>query len=602
MALVKDTFTGTAGQSLQTHTPDISSGAWEALGFDINGVTNLDNAVLSTPGGGSLIAIGGFHSRAYRQESVPAYADYDVYCQFILEDSTLMVSGVDGIAIYARMTPTGTSGASVNRYEARITWLGGIWVCYLNKWVGGAKTELGVNTGFASMSGWLKLKVVGTTISLWTAPQSGSHTPGTWTQRISVTDSSITQVGRVGLCAGPDHGAGATKNCRIDDFWGDGSFQVKTGSDTSALTITESATKLVTVLKTGSDSAALTITESNTKDVLVLKTASDSAALTVSEGTPAKETRSSMGIRVGLVTDIEPYLLITNWEASEWFAMAQLLIPKAAGTVLDWVYDAGSGVIGLDVTALPSTAFDSLLASHPGSMFVSGVDQSGSMRLFAVAQLIEGDPAPIRASIALPYSTLPLTQDPAAHAGALEGAYARLPLGMFSWPPVMGGANKYQAGHVAQGMAVSDPLELALLRLDAIWEPDEATPVAPHIRISAIDMLPITDGHFAMLPNRLSEQSSLQQGEILVMDSIDPAGGGYVVKPTEKPATLQENIHMPSTSLAAILGGGIYLRPAASNCMVFMGDGWTALDDLGGAASSTAFNAWIEYEPRYLYV
>jgi len=496
------------------------------------------------------------------------------------------------------MSPTGTSSASVDRYEVRTTWLG-FWAIDLDKVVSGTRTNLGNFTGFTNSEGWIRLQMTGSAIKVYYSTSSRTAANPTWTLCINKTDSSITQVGRAGLCAAAQI-AGHTWQLVLDNFYADGNFAAKTASDSTILIIEDGMlSKLVTIVKSGSDALGVNITEDpGTKDIKVLKDTGDTLDISITEGAPVFVKRYSMGIRAGLISDIDPYPLRTYWEASELMAAGVLNQAKNSGTTLSWLYDAGTGRTVLDVTSLDDDPFDPLLIVHPASMFASTKDQRGSFRIFATAQLLEGKPAFLRAAMKTPQTTLPLTQNPPSHAEDLQGGYRRLPIGVFTWPPAAGGA-KYRQGDVAQDIDVTDLSGLALLQVEGLSENANSK---SHLQISSIDLLPVESGYFSLALNKQSEQGALQQGEILVVDSIEGRGGGYVLKPSAAPATQKENIHLPSTTTAPISGGGIYLQPATSNCLVFLADRWSALDDLGENKEGGAFNAWIEYEPRYLFL
>ncbi len=591
MALINDTFTDSNFKALQNHTPN-QGGAWEKLSFDVNGLSSTVDAEIDLNNrlaGDRGVTDG--HSCVYRNAIAPSDADYDVYVQYVMGEG---VVNSDAACIAGRMSSVGSANGEVDRYEVRVFWWGSPLV-ELYKIVGGVRSGLDTRETLPSQNGWVRLEMIGTSINVYHRTSAKSDP---WSLIISAVDSAISQAGRAGLGAAPFRGQlNVTTGIYLDNFVVDGNFVAKTGADSTQVTGTEASTLKVTVLKTGSDSTQITGTDAvDTQDILVLKTGSDSTQLTGAEGTPTLIQRSSLAVRAGLATDVEPYFLLTYWEASEWAALGKLLTAKASGTILDWVNDSAASRIGLDVTVLDDDPFDPLLGAHPGSLFASAKEQRSSLRLFVVAQLIEGGAGALRATVKTPYTTLALTQDPPSHEAALSGGYRRMPVGIFSWPPV-GSGTKYRAGQVSQGVAATDPDSLLLLQIEGLSE-DAASKA--HLRINSIDLLPVTDGYFALVPSKLSEQSALQQGEILVVDSID--GGGYVVKPTEKPATLQENVHMPSTTIAPVLGSGFYLQPKVANCITILGDRWSGTDDLGESKDEIVFNAWVEYEPRYLYL
>jgi hypothetical protein len=118
------------------------------------------------------------------------------------------------------------------------------------------------------------------------------------------------------------------------------------------------------------------------------------------------------------------------------------------------------------------------------------------------------------------------------------------------------------------------------------------------MRFRMMDALPVEHGFFATMANKDSEQSSLQQGEILVMDGIDQPQGGYVLR-RDSAGTAAENADL--SGAVPILGSPMNLEAKRVNLITFLCDFWSETDDLGGARDDTEFHAWIEYQPQFLF-
>lgn len=113
--IVSDHFTDTNGVALQSHTPDIG-GAWEAMDFSgpLSGTTAADIQANRLESAGSTFTA----SRSYRNAAAPSGVDYDVSAHVRTISAVGQTSGYH--ELHARMTPTGTAAADVDRYAFRM--------------------------------------------------------------------------------------------------------------------------------------------------------------------------------------------------------------------------------------------------------------------------------------------------------------------------------------------------------------------------------------------------------------------------------------------------------------------------------------------------
>jgi hypothetical protein len=169
---VSDTFTGTDGTAIASHTPDVG-GAWSG-----SGVTLLSNQVVSGAFAGSFSLL---------NATLTSTADYEVSIDVHFAGttpSTGAAQGSDVMGAHAR------DDGSFDYYEASYdsslkSW--GLW-----KVLSGTYTRLGsafAMTYTQTQTHTVKLRVQGTTITMFVDG----------TSQVSVTDASISAKGKVGF-------------------------------------------------------------------------------------------------------------------------------------------------------------------------------------------------------------------------------------------------------------------------------------------------------------------------------------------------------------------------------------------------------------------
>lgn len=190
-----DTFSGSGsiGVEISARASDIG-GTWTALADDINSTAaRAIQAQLS--GGVTQLARAGStttRSKGYRHPATPPSAEYDITATWVLGITT---GFHDSWVLGARLSTTGTSGSGYNRYAVAFVGVDGAtpsrWE--LVKVVGGVVTTLDSVTESPALGTYtVKFEVRNATKRLYVDSGSG------YILKLSSTDNSITQVGRVG--------------------------------------------------------------------------------------------------------------------------------------------------------------------------------------------------------------------------------------------------------------------------------------------------------------------------------------------------------------------------------------------------------------------
>lgn len=197
---VNDTFTGTDGTTLASHTPD-DGGTWQitstaAAGGSSSGVT----AILSS---GTLTANApGLQSSLYRHSASPATAEYDITAEFIIGTTS---TSNDYWNLVGRLTATGTTDSVLSRYCASYRGAGTGWRILKN--INGTATVLAQAATSVTGTKSVKFEIRNATKTLYV---DGVST-------VSTTDNTITQVGKVGLGAPDDQSVNSIDNLLAAD-------------------------------------------------------------------------------------------------------------------------------------------------------------------------------------------------------------------------------------------------------------------------------------------------------------------------------------------------------------------------------------------------
>lgn len=187
MAIVlSDTFTGTNGTTLQSHMPDIGA-AWEQLPSNAVGTAPTDGlqifgGVLQTPGDLSTTV-----SNVYRNGTDPGSDEYTVEFDFNPRPSGPQAARI--VYVLFRMTPTGTADASVDRYQLIVNNSSG--TVDVVRWVGGASAATYSQPfTWGTTTRHIRIEVLSTGCEVYVNDVLA----------LTVTDTAITQRGRVGVC------------------------------------------------------------------------------------------------------------------------------------------------------------------------------------------------------------------------------------------------------------------------------------------------------------------------------------------------------------------------------------------------------------------
>lgn len=198
--VVVDNFAGANNTNLTSHTPDTGT-AW---------TKETGTPTLQLDGSGMVKASAtGSSATVYTVAPAPSTADYMVECQVDVWSTTATKS----VYLIGRFVDTS------NYYFARIYCVStGVYSAKIYKNVALSATSLATASIMPTVGQKFRLKMVGSTISLWTR----SPTDVTWTQLASVTDTTFSSAGKPGLSQG---GAGVTTG--TDTVWRVSAYRVR---------------------------------------------------------------------------------------------------------------------------------------------------------------------------------------------------------------------------------------------------------------------------------------------------------------------------------------------------------------------------------------
>jgi hypothetical protein len=380
----------------------------------------------------------------------------------------------------------------------------------------------------------------------------------------------------------------------VDDFELRENILAKAGTETADVSLTEVGTKTVLSLKSGTDTDTdVSLTEAGSLEIAVLKTGTDADADVSLTESGAIVSTVDLLFKVGLISDVEPSLIQTHWDAN------LFLIPTLSGvsSVSGYVLDEALGELVIEHLNLEDQEFYGLLGFHLSSMFASALDQRGAQRVYLICSRESGDRAAFRGVLKSPVGSFPMTQDAPSHEVIGSSVYRHLDVGMFSWPPSLGGSDKIRSGNVIQHPDSDDLDAFKGVEIQGI---SEGT-TFPDIRISSVEFLPVDDGFFALMGIKSTNAAALQAGEVMVMDKINNPSGGYLIKQSEDKSSELDVNDVGSVTPMAILGDGLILQPQVANLISVVIDAYNAGDDQGATGEELEFEMFIDYEPRFLF-
>lgn len=190
---VSASFTGAAGTNLTDYTGEVGATWTKHPSFSTNAILSNENRA----------RVGGSGTTIYYASGLPSSADYEVHAVVHIKSATVANTGV-----------VGRLDTSANTYYAtRILIVGSELAVQLLKTVGGTETIFGDGGGIGTATGVdhnLTLDLNGTTVRALLAG----------VEQISVTDSSISNAGRVGVRLRAQNAGAASDslNAHIDSF------------------------------------------------------------------------------------------------------------------------------------------------------------------------------------------------------------------------------------------------------------------------------------------------------------------------------------------------------------------------------------------------
>lgn len=177
MGFLEDTFTDTDSTALQDHTPDVG-GAWEKMAWGVGGDTTNDGVITD-----NKYVPTNDPAASYRNAQAPGGNEYDIECNVYNTVTTLRFF----VALHARMTPTGTADADVDRYT--VLMYRRLDEVTLSKSISGSDTELDSSTWASASDLPVKFEVRDAAKKFY---RDGVET-------LSSADDDITQDGRAGV-------------------------------------------------------------------------------------------------------------------------------------------------------------------------------------------------------------------------------------------------------------------------------------------------------------------------------------------------------------------------------------------------------------------
>ena len=596
-AYLGDEFTGANQTALQDHMPTFKGNSWLKQSFGSSNTNRPDDAEIQTNELQSRSQVD--ESAAYRlaiaipNTVVLAAGGYDMFMDIIVTGPD-PVGYQSDLAILGWWQVFGSSHSQNNRVSIEYEHGTGNWFILQIK--NGVLLSSSANrTPLTSGTHKLLVQVrdpnvpggnrVGFTIFVDSVPIFSTSYPrggsGIW----------IPDVHYFGVATA---GWGTGDVISIDNFEIVPIKEILTGSETLGVDFgAEVATLSKLTLKAGNETLGVDFgAETATKLVQVLKTANETLGVDFTAETATKVATTDLLLKVGLLSDVEPSLVLSHWPANNF------LIPALLGTLATGGFVLNTSLNKLTISSrAEDQQFRGMAAFHLASMFASGRDQRGAQRIYLSCSRESGDKIALRGTLKSPVGSFPMTQDAPNHEEIAASIFRHLDIGMFSWPPALGGAGKIRSGVVAH-RPDSDNLDAFKgVEIQGIAE-DVNTGI---LQLSAIDLLPVEDGFFALMGIKDANAAALQATEVLVMDKIDNPSGGHLLKQSEDKSSELEINDIGSVTPMAILGDGFMLQPSVSNLISVIAGGYNSSDDQGAVSDAILFEVSLDYEPRFLF-
>ncbi len=295
-------------------------------------------------------------------------------------------------------------------------------------------------------------------------------------------------------------------------------------------------------------------------------------------------------IRVGMSSGGNPNKRVFNWRASEFAPI------KTADS------DYGSGSDPVIDTESSVTLVDRFQASL-ASLFPFPSDQVGAHRFFVAQQSAQNMYSLFRLlneSVSLPASGDPVKDinSDGANIHVVDG-------GLVNWPP------EIALSDVRSGNLTSRPRQDGLFTGPKLAISNIADAANTAIKYEYIFALPVDGGFFSLMASVSSALAGLQNGEELVIDTIDEESVGYgyiqefvVVRSTASGTVGGKDLVSGGSGDLALFGTGFMLQPRKGNVIVIQANEHALTNDIlfGRFTAAATFEVIVEYMPRFLYV
>ncbi len=295
-------------------------------------------------------------------------------------------------------------------------------------------------------------------------------------------------------------------------------------------------------------------------------------------------------LRVGLASGSNPWKYEFDWRAS-------LFAPIKANDT-----DYASGADPVMESEVGVTLVDRFQASL-ASLFPFPSDQVGAHRFFVAQQSAQNMYSFFRflnESVSLAASGDPVKDinSDGTNIHVVDG-------GLVNWPP------EVALTSVRNDDVTSRPRQDSLFSGPKLAIANIADVANTAIKYEYIFALPVDGGFFSLMASVSSALAGLQDGEELVIDTIDEESVGY--------GYIQEFVGIPSEADAsfggkdlvsggsgdlALFGTGFLLQPRKGNVIVVQANEHALTNDVlfGRFTAAATFEVIVEYSPRFLYV
>ncbi len=295
-------------------------------------------------------------------------------------------------------------------------------------------------------------------------------------------------------------------------------------------------------------------------------------------------------IRVGMSSGGNPNKREYNWRASEFAPIKVNDADYASGA--DPVIDSESSVTAVD-------RFQASLAS----LFPFPKDQVGAHRFFVAVQSEQDLYSFFR--MVNESVSLPLSGDPVKDINSVGSNIHVVDGGIVNWPP------EVALSDVRSGNLTARPRQDGLFTGPKLTIANIADNANTGLAYEYIFAVPVDGGFFSLMASVANALAGLQNGEELVIDTIDEESVGYgyiqefVVIRSAAGGTLGgKDLVSGGSGDLALFGTGFLLQPRRGNVLVIQANEHALANDIlfGRFTAAATLEVILEYMPRFLYV